>query len=132
MSELADAQATLADAQQGWRIEAPQVLGLYQEIDGSRLERLKELFAKWQTSSGDIERDRLEGCERRLNGLIGWDLDADLTDFLAKSGSAGGPPSAAMGDRSRQVSGMSVATRAQSQLFLCLYCLWGEVKLTLA
>ncbi|CED85589.1 Predicted proline-serine-threonine phosphatase-interacting protein (PSTPIP) [Phaffia rhodozyma] len=117
MAELADAQSSLADAQQGWFIEAPQVLALYQEIDESRLERLKEIFAKWQTTQGDISRENLESCERRLNGIFGWDIASDLQEFLLKKGMGSGDivgGSRMDVERARQVSGVSVASRAQT------------------
>lgn len=90
MAELSDAQAALADAQQGWIIESPQVFALYQSIEESRLSEIKELLAKWETSRSDIARNEMEGSERVMMAILGWDTMEDLQEFLLSKGQTGG------------------------------------------
>jgi len=122
MSELSDAQAGLADAQQGWLIESPQVFGLYQAVEEGRLAEVKEILAKWETSRSDIARGEMEGSERVMMGILGWDTMEDLQEFLLKKGHVGGggggrqaPPQSNGNRNVSNASAMSGMSRAPSE-----------------
>lgn len=115
IAEVNAASGELADAQQGWLIESPQVFGLYQSIDAGRLTALKEILTKWETTRSDVARGEMEASERVMMMVLSWDTLEDQQDFLLKKGSVGG--SGPGGDRppgSRMVSGASNMSRSTS------------------
>lgn len=114
IAEVNAAQADLADAQQGWLIESPQVFSLYQSIDAARLTALKEVFTKWETTRSDVARSEMEASERIMMMVLGWDTLEDLQEFLLRKGAG----QAGAGERSngnRNVSGASAMSRNTSE-----------------
>jgi hypothetical protein len=65
------------------------VLSLYQQIDEHRLQELKEIFTKWETSRSDCARMEMEGSEAVMMRILGWDTMEDLQDFLVRKGVSG-------------------------------------------
>jgi hypothetical protein len=71
-------------------IQTPTLYTAYQQLEAARLDRLKETLVKWETARSDLGRGILEGSERGMNVLLGWEVDRDVETVAIKI--SGGAP----------------------------------------
>ncbi len=70
-------------------IQTPTIYTAYQQLEAVRLDRLKETLVKWETVRSDLGRGVLEGSERGMNVLLGWDVERDVEEVARRLGGGG-------------------------------------------
>jgi hypothetical protein len=84
--KLTAAQSELSSLTSDLEIQTPTIYTAYQQLEAARLDRLKETLVKWETVRSDLGRGVLEGSERGMNVLLGWEVERDVQEVARRMG----------------------------------------------
>lgn len=109
--KVTETQRAIDETNTFWLREATQAFPVYQRADQERLETLKQVVTQFETANSDAAGQLMSITEKTMQICLNFDVEAEMTEFALKEGSAGAVVARSAAPPSRPQRSASNATQ---------------------